>query len=144
VELEGLEEGTIRYNYDPYAEGMNLDQIWDKAVDGFGNLLLGTFILFTSDDTEGELIRKALSKHKIDIPEGVSNKQLGENFNLKKRERTVVVEPQEGVLSELLDYTLSTVDAVGIYPGKNGVFMAIKTGPIVNTTISKILRGLKI
>ncbi len=145
IELEGKEEFRNLGEFDPYAEGMALDQIWDRAVDGAGNLMIGLFTLRMDDETEGLLIYRFMTeKLKVNVPEGVSAMQLGQNFNFKKRNRSITVEPDKGILSELLDYTVSTVDVVGIYLGKNGVFMAVRSSPITGGAISKVLRSLKI
>ena len=145
VELEGLEEGRNHYEFNPYDYGVAADQQANSIIDGIGNLIIGTANIFTSDETEGELIRKMLIRdHKLEIPSSVTNEQLGENFNFKKRNRDVVVEPDKGVLSELLDYTLSAVDGIGIYPGKNGVFMFAKTGVTLRSSLTDLIRRLDI
>ncbi|WP_308993702.1 hypothetical protein QLS71_008000 [Mariniflexile litorale] len=145
LELEGQEEGSNLYDFNPRDYGLELDQIWDRAVDGAGNIIIGTLLVPVGEKQEGQLIRKFISKnHKLNIPETVTDKQLGESFNFKKRDRKVVVEADKGILGELLDLTASGLDVAGIIPGKGGVFMAVKVSPLTANSLSSIIRGLKI
>lgn len=147
IEREGLEEDGIYYEFDPYDYGISLDQIVNGFFDGSMNIALITNEWIVADWNEGITIRLALTHlYKAEIPENITNSQLGDMFRLRKRDRQFVIEPDEGLLSDLFDLTLSSLDVAALIPPAKGggVFMAMKTGPVVKSNLSSILRGLSI
>lgn len=145
IELEG-KEGT--YN-EMLAEEFNLKSIWDNAVDGLTNIqaIVGEYMI--PDEIEGRAIYNILmtfnSYKDIVVPDEVTFEQLGKSFKIRKENRQFLILPEEGILSDLKDLTISTLDLLSIFPTKgSGVFMAIKTGVATNGAISSILRSLKV
>ncbi len=149
VELEGMEEGMTEFERQQNQnlfEATWLIEATGTFIDGISNILMSTTIKpGMGDSMEGEIIRGIMAKtHKLSIPKGVTNKELGENFNFKRKDGRLVVEPEQGILSNTVGFIADGIDAAGFVPGKNGVFMLIKVGPVTTSSLSKILRGLKV
>lgn len=147
VEFEGLEEV-------PFYESVDFvhTTFW-AAADGMSNALYYTFEVCITDEVEGKTIRKMMSEMGTFIHPSISDKQLGETFQIRHRgggtvESDNYVEPQPGQLIGLLDLAVDVLDVAAIIPAgpkaKYSTFMAIKANPIVSKTISNVLRGLKI
>ncbi|WP_255512767.1 RHS repeat-associated core domain-containing protein [Flavobacterium sp. GT3R68] len=146
VEIEGCEGG---YN-SMTAEDLDLspEQIWNKAADGFGTILSTIGEYEVTDEVEGRVIYKMLMTSNIYrdvvVPDEVSFTDLGKNFKIRKENRSWVVLPEEGVLADLKDLAISSLDVASLFPAKGGVYMAIKTGVTTNSAVSSILKSLKV
>jgi hypothetical protein len=147
VEAEGC-EGS--YNDMGFKDlGISPDQIWNNLVDGSGSILSTIGEYGVTDEVEGRVIYRILMTSNIYrdvvVPDEVSFEDLGSNFKIRKEDRNWVVLPEEGVLGDLKDLTISSLDVAAVFPSKGGgAYMAIKTGFASNATVSSVLKSIMV
>ncbi|WP_152537473.1 hypothetical protein [Aquimarina pacifica] len=112
-----------------YGSELGIDMI-NNAVDGFGNLMIAFFTYGISDTLEGEIIRKLIEKMGVEIEADVDDQTLGELYQIKKRDRNIVVEYETGFVTNLIDLGFSTLDVVTILsPSRGaGAYLAVNGG----------------
>lgn len=116
------------------------------AVDGTFNLLVSSFSLLKSDEWVGKRIRGLMSEIGMEIPLEVDNEHLAAIFKIRKRNGVVIIEYKEGLLREMLDLGLNTLDMISfLTPSKGGgAFLASKIGGISITKLTSHLRKIAI
>jgi RHS repeat-associated protein len=120
--------------------------LWDRAVDGFGNIMAVGFEWSITDKFEGSLIRTVLGKEGYTVPDIIDDKTLGESFSIRKVDREVKVVPDGGVGIDLWGVFVASLDVAAIASPSNGTvgFLA-KTIPGEGAAdVSLLLRSLKI
>jgi uncharacterized protein YfkK (UPF0435 family) len=116
------------------------------AVDGAFNLLSSTIDLVASEKWVGEKVRRIMTEIGMDVPTDVSNEHLAAIFKIRKRNGLVIVEYKEGILKEMLDLGLNSLDMISfLSPSKGGgAFLASKIGGISITKMTQHLRKISI
>lgn len=118
-----------------------------SAVDGTFNMLASTIGLFKSDEAMGGAIRKFMNELGYDIPPDVLDEYLGSIYRIRKRDGILVIEYKPGLLRNMLDVGLDTLDIISfLSPSKGGgAFLAIKSGgKITITSITNHIRKISI
>ncbi|GAA4276274.1 hypothetical protein [Aquimarina mytili] len=112
-----------------YGSELGLDMV-RGFLDGFDNLVFAFLDYGFGDTAEGSVIRGLMTQMGIDVPADIDDRTLGELFQVKRRERAVVVEYQAGFVANLIDLTVSSIDVLGLLsPSKGGgAFLAIRGG----------------
>ncbi|MGG8496891.1 hypothetical protein ACQY1Q_10770 [Tenacibaculum sp. TC6] len=113
------------------------------AVDGTFNLIVSTSSLIASDRWVGERVRRIMTEIGMEVPSDISDEHLGALFKIRKRNGLVIVEYKEGLLREMLDFGLNTLDMLSfLSPSKGGgAFLAAKMGGRI--TITKMTEHLR-
>ncbi|RFM33178.1 hypothetical protein [Chitinophaga silvisoli] len=119
--------------------------IFDDAVDGFGNIIATAAEWAVTDRFEGKIVRKLLERDGYSIPASLYNAILGKGFQIRKHNRDVIVQTDEGVIKDLFGVALGALNVVAVVsPGKGaGAYLFAKAFPAANT-ITGMLRTLKI
>ena len=116
------------------------------SVDGAFNLLSSTINLVASEKWVGEKVRRIMTEIGMDVPTDVTNEHLAAIFKIRKRNGLVIVEYKEGILKEMLDLGLNSLDIISfLSPSKGGgAFLASKIGGISITKMTQHLRKISI
>ena len=130
IELEGKETGDRILDEDPLIGYKITAGIINDAVDGFGNLMLIGMEFGMPDKVEGKLIRKYLKTQGFNVPKFISDKELGNDFKLRKENRDLVVKSEEGFINDVLEIGISLVDVCAVLYPANGSAFLFKEGGI--------------
>ncbi|MBQ0736473.1 hypothetical protein [Aquimarina celericrescens] len=128
-----------------YGRELGIDLV-NALIDGFGNLVIAFIDYGVGDGSEGELIRKMLEKMGVDVGSDIDNKTLGELYQLRKRDRRLVIEYQSGFVENLIDLGFATLDVMIILsPSRGGgAYLAVNGGGrITAATMRSYLARLK-
>ncbi len=106
-------------------------EIVHDAIDGTFNIFVSATELIGSDKWVGSRIRIIMGEvGGLEIPTDVTDQQLAEIFQVRKRSGSLVVEYRPGVIKSLIDLGLDTLDVLAILsPSKGGgAFLAVRGG----------------
>ncbi|MCG8892460.1 hypothetical protein G1K73_01590 [Tenacibaculum finnmarkense] len=112
-----------------------------SAIDGTFNNLVAVTELIGSDKWVGSRIRKIMTKVGVQVPPDVKNEYLAAVYRIRKRDGVLIVEYRPGLLKNMLDVGLDTLDIISfLSPSKGGgAFLGAQTG----ITITKITAHIK-
>ena len=116
------------------------------AVDGTFNLIASSLSLVKSNEWVGKRVRTIMTEIGMTVPADVTNEHLAALFKIRKRNGLVIVEYKEGILKEMLDLGLNSIDMIAfLTPSKGGgAFLATKIGGITITKMTQHLRKISI
>ncbi len=100
-------------------------------LDGFGSLAQALIELLSSHERQGAFIRVLMEeKMGVGVVDDIDNETLSRIYRVRTRGRALVVEYQTGIVGNLIDLGLSTVDVLALFsPSKGGTaFLAIRGG----------------
>ncbi|WP_299132557.1 hypothetical protein [uncultured Tenacibaculum sp.] len=110
------------------------------AVDGFFNLFSDVAGLIGTEYWFGGRVRKLMIEIGMTVPTDIANEHLAAIFKIRKRNGVVILEYREGILKEMLDLGLNSLDMIAfLSPSKGGgAFLAIKTNGVTIAGIQKL------
>lgn len=116
------------------------------AVDGTFNLIVSFVSSEMSEEWVGKRVRRIMTEIGMNVPTDVTNEHLAALFKIRKRNGVVIVEYREGILKEMLDLGLNSLDMIAfLTPSKGGgAFLASKIGGITITKMTQHLRKIAV
>ncbi|WP_281979716.1 Tox-REase-5 domain-containing protein [Tenacibaculum mesophilum] len=115
------------------------------AVDATFNVLALISGVAGSKEWVGKRARRIMTEIGVAVPSDVSNEQLAELFQIRKKDGLIIVEYREGFLKSMLSLGLDSLDILSfVSPSKGGgAFLAVKGGGIIaKTKLTEYLRVL--
>ncbi len=112
-----------------YGRELGIDLV-NATIDGFANLMIAFIDYGVGDRSEGQIIRKLLVNMGVEVGSDIDDATLGELYQLRKRDRTLVVEYQAGFVANLIDLGFATLDVMVILsPSRGGgAYLAVNGG----------------
>lgn len=132
------------YNNDPIIQEYGIKPV-QAAVDATFNALAIISGVVGSKEWVGKRARRIMKELGIAVPNDISNEQLAELFQIRKKDGLIIVEYREGILKSMLSLGLDSLDILSfISPSKGGgAFLAVKGGDIIaKTKLTEYLRVL--
>jgi hypothetical protein len=116
------------------------------AVDGTFNLIVSFVSSNASAEWVGTRVRRIMTEIGMSVPNDVTNEHLAAIFKIRKRNGIVIVEYKEGILKEMLDLGLNSLDMIAfLTPSKGGgAFLATKIGGISITKMTQYFRKIAV
>lgn len=133
------------YNNDLIIKEYGIQPI-QAAVDGTFNLIVSFVNSEMSEEWVGKRVRRIMTEIGMSVPSDVTNEHLAALFKIRKRNGVVIVEYREGILKEMLDFGLNSLDMIAfLTPSKGGgAFLASKIGGISITKMTVHLRKIAV
>lgn len=145
IDLDGLEEYDPMRGYLP-SPAFTKNLLIETAVgigDGLANIGLISSDIVLESAQRGITIRKMLVQDGHSVPESVSNSDLGEAFQLRRRATEAKVEPRKGVLGNFVDLGVAVLSVVAAAPAKaGGPVLAATVRPMASRGLADILGAL--